>query len=167
MIFVNNFFLWVNDMSYTCTLYINSSNPNVISKSISGGVECACDFKKPVDVENPTIYINAGASYDTYNYVYIPEFGRYYFAKAIAGTSNTLTFECISDPLMSFAAAIKASKAVIARNPWVYNKYIHDPKLPIEARTVTETYKFPVTETFKGRNNTYILTTIGSGGSAS
>ena len=59
MISVNNFFLWVIDMSYTCTLYINSSNPNVMTKALSGGTDCACDFKKPVDVENPTIYIKS------------------------------------------------------------------------------------------------------------
>lgn len=163
MIYVNNFFLWVIDMSYTCTLYINSSNPNVMTKALSGATDCACDFKKPVDVENPTIYINAGSGYDTYNYIYIPEFGRYYFAKAIAGTSNTLTFECTSDPLMSFKNAILNSKAVIARNPWKYDKYIPDAQLPIESRTVRGTFKFSGTHFSNESNYSYILTTLGCG----
>lgn len=150
---------------YTIYLYLNSSAPNHIIKSLSGETEVQCEFKQPMDVENPTIYISATDVYDTYNYVYIPEFGRYYYAKCIGGTSQTLTFECKSDPLMSFATQIKASKAVVARNAWVYDKYIHDPKIPIESRTVTGTYKFPNQNIFNGDNNSYILTTIGSGGS--
>lgn len=153
-------------MSYTVTIYQNSSNPNVMTKSLSGGTDVSCDFKKPIDVENPEIYISASDAYDKYNYCYISEFGRYYFMKCIGGTSQTLTFQCTSDPLMSFKGAILASKAVIARNPWKYNKYVHDPKLPIESRTITGTYKFPTTSHFNGTNNSYILTTIGSGGSS-
>lgn len=153
-------------MAYAVNLYSNSSAPNHINKNITLVAETSCEFKAPISVTNPTIYISATDAYDGVNYVYIPEFGRYYYATCTGGTSQTLTFECKSDPLMSFQSQIKASKAVIARNPWKYNKYIHDPKLPIEARTVTESYKFPVTDTFKGTNNSYILTTIGSGGSS-
>lgn len=153
-------------MSYNVNLYVNNSAPNHLTKDINFLATAECDFKNPVSVTNPTIYIGADATYDGVNYVYIEEFGRYYYATVTGGTSQTITLECKSDPLMSFAAQIKASPAVVARNPWKYNKYIHDPKLPIEARTVTESYKFPVTNTFKGTNNSYILTTIGSGGTA-
>ena len=150
-------------MSYDCYLYINSSNPNVINKSLSGETSCPCDFKNPMDVENPVVYINAEDTYATYNYMYIPAFGRYYFAKCVGGTSHTLTFECTSDPLMSFKTAILNSKAVVARNPWKYDLYVADPNLPLESRTVKATYPFPNSTLFDGKNNCYILTTIGSG----
>ena len=153
-------------MPYTVTLYANTSAPNHISKNITQLAEVSCEFKAPISVENPTIYISATASYVGCNYVYIPAFARYYYATCTGGTSQTLTFECKSDPLMSFANQIKSSKAVVARNPWRYDKYIHDPKLPLEARTITATYKFPNRTHFKGDNNSYILTTIGSGGSS-
>jgi hypothetical protein len=122
-----------------------------------------------MDSVTPTIYVNATDDYVGYNYIYIPEFGRYYYAKCIGGTSQTLTFECKSDPIMSFKAGIKSAPAVIARNPWKYNKYIHDPRLPVESRMVRATYLCPATRrgTFQGNNNTYILATIGSGGSSS
>ena len=151
-------------MSYAVNLYVNSSDTNRLSKNISFKASADCDFKAPIDVENPTIYINAGAEYDDVNYLYIPEFGRYYYAKCIGGTSNTLTFECTSDPLMSFKSGILNSPAVIARNPWRYDKYIQDNRLPVEARTYRETRKFPVTTPFNGSDNCYILTTIGTGG---
>lgn len=149
-------------MSYTVTLYINSSNPNVMTKSLSGDTDVLCDFKKPIDVENPEIYISASDAYDKYNYCYIAEFGRYYFMKCIGGTSQTLTFQCTSDPLMSFKSAILASKAVIARNPWKYDLYVPDPHMPVESRTIRATFPFSGTH-FNGSNNCYILTTLGSG----
>ena len=154
-------------MAYDVTLYLNTSDTHVMDKQIALLATAQCDFKTPIDVENPTIYINADVSYMACNYIYIQQFGRYYYAKPTGGTSNTITLVCQSDPLMSFKTAILNSKAVIARNPWKYDKYIHDAKLPLEARTVTGTYKFPGTSHFSGTNNSYILTTIGSGGSSS
>ncbi len=150
-------------MAYTCELYINSSAPNHLNKVLSGKtVVDNCEFKAPIDVVNPTIYIAATDAYDKYNYMFIPEFGRFYFAKCIGGTSQTLTFQCSSDPLMSFKSAILSSKAVIARNPWKYDKYIPDGKLPVESRIIKGTFKFPQ-DHFNGNNNSYILTTLGCG----
>ena len=148
-------------MGYTCTLYTNSSNPNVINKNITSLGDFSCDFKNMIDVETPEVYVAAGAAYDQANYMYIPEFGRYYYCKARAGTGNTITFECESDPLMSFKDAILASPAVIARNPWHFDLYVPDPKLPVEARTASAIIKFPNTNIFNN-NDCYILTTIGS-----
>ena len=149
-------------MSYTVILYNNISNPNVINKTITQLAEASCDFKRPVDVETPEIYISATDAYDKCNYMYIAEFGRYYYAKAVVGAGQVITYQCESDPLMSFKSAILSSPAVISRNPWHFDLYVPDPKLPIEARTASSTLKFP-NDPFDGSNNCYILTTIGSG----
>lgn len=150
-------------MSYTCSLYNNTSDPNVINKSITSLGDFTCEFKQGIDVERPTVYVAAGSTYDKANYMYIPEFGRYYFCHAIGGTSQTLTFECVSDPLMSFAGGILSADAVISRNPWRYDLYLPDPDIPIESRTIKGSFKFPNTTLFDGDNNCYILTTLGSG----
>ena len=148
-------------MSYTVNLYNNSSDVNRLNKTITLRATSTCEFKAPMDVERPIIYISATADYDDVNYVQIPEFGRYYFAKCIGGTSQTLTFECFSDPLMSFKSGILSSPAVIARNPWHYDKYIPDNRLPVESRTVRSTFKFPNASLFDGSKNCYILSVIG------
>ena len=148
-------------MSYTCTLYKNSSAPNHMNKSLTSLGDAACDFKNPINVENPVIYLSGTDAYDKVNYIYIPEFGRYYFATCTGGTGATLTFECTSDPLMSFKSAILASKAVVSRNPWKFDKYIHDDKMPVESRNIRSTFKFPNTNVFDGTHNCYILTTLG------
>lgn len=149
-------------MSYSVDLYVNSSDTNVMNKTIAFLATTDCDFKSPLDVENPTIYINASADYAACNYIYISQFGRYYYAKPVGGTSNTITYECQSDPLMSFKTGILASKAVVARNPWHYDKYLPDGSMPVESRTVRGTYKFP-NDPFNGDNNCYILTILGCG----
>lgn len=149
-------------MSYNIDLYVNSSDSNVINKNITLLATSTCDLKAPIDVVNPTIYIGADDTYAACNYVYIPAFGRYYYAKVIGGTSQTITMECSSDPIMSFKTGILSAKAVIARNPWHYDKYIPDGNMPIESRTVRGTYKFP-NDPFSGSNNCYVLTILGCG----
>lgn len=147
-------------MAYDVKIYINSSAPDYFDKSLSGETIVSCDFKSPVDVENPTIYISATNAYDGYNYCYIAEFGRYYFMKCIGGTSQTLTFQCQSDPLMSFSSQIRSCPAVVARNPWHWDLYLPDPDLPVETRTISGIEKFP-NSYFNGSNNCYILTVLG------
>ena len=148
-------------MSYTVNLYTNASDEKEMNKALTLIGTATCDFKNQMDVENPTVYITGG-SHTGVNYMYIPHFGRYYFAKYLGGTSNTSTFECQSDPLMSFKAGILSSPAVIEKNSWHYDKYIPDGDMPVESRTVRSTFKFP-NDHFDGSGNCYVLTTIGSG----
>ena len=148
-------------MSYTCNLYTMTGDTHSFNKSLSSLGDFSCDFKNIIDVETPEVYVAAGATYDQANYMYISEFGRYYYCKARAGTGNVITFECESDPLMSFKSQILACPAVISRNPWHFDLYLPDPKLPIEARTASAILKFSGTH-FSGSNNCYILTTVGS-----
>lgn len=148
-------------MAYSVDLFINNSDVHAINKNLSSAGSASCEFKTPIDVENPTIYISAGAGLDKVNYVYIPEFHRYYYCHAVGGTSNTMTFQCNSDPLMSFADSILSSKVIVSRNPWQYDLYVPDHKMPIESRKVKSSFKFPVTDIFDGSHNCYILTTIG------
>ena len=147
-------------MSYTCTLYTMTGDSHSFNKSLSSLGDFSCDFKNIIDVETPEVYVAAGDTYDKANYMYIPEFGRYYYCKARAGTGNVITFECQSDPLMCFKSQILACPAVIARNPWHFDLYVPDPKLPIEARTASAVLKFP-NNPFNGDDFCYILTTLG------
>lgn len=151
-------------MSYNVDLYYNSSDIHEINKAltlVASNVEC--DFKAPVDVETPEITIMATDAYDRVNYAYIGEFGRYYYVKPIVKNNQIITYELQSDPLMSFKAGVLSSPAVIARNPWVYDKYIPDSRLPVESRTIRGLIQFPQNH-FDGHYNCYVLTTIGGGG---
>lgn len=147
-------------MSVNVKFYITGDNPNVMNKSLTQIASVDCDIKEPVNKERPEVYVSGNLI--GVNYAYIAEFGRYYFVYPTGEHAVTTRLQLESDPLMSFKAGILASPAVIARNPWHFDLYVPDNNLPIEARTASAVLKFPGRD-FDGTNNTYILTTIGSG----
>lgn len=147
-------------MSVKVKFYTTGDNPNVMNKSLTQIASVDCDIKEPVNKERPEVYVSGnliGA-----NYAYIADFGRYYFVYPTGEHANTTRLQLESDPLMSFSTGILASPAVVARNPWHFDLYVPDPNLPIEARTASAILKFP-NDYFSGTDNSYILTTLGSG----
>ena len=147
-------------MSVNVKFYITGDNPNVMNKSLTQIASVDCDIKEPVNKERPEIYVSGNLI--GVNYAYIAEFGRYYFVYPTGEHANTTRLQLESDPLMSFSAGILASPAVVARNPWHFDLYVPDPNLPVEARTASAILKFP-NDYFSGTDNSYILTTLGSG----
>lgn len=145
------------------TFYNNASNNHCFRPALTQLAQFDVYFKDQIDVENPDIYVQNDASIIKANYCYIPQFGRYYHCKAVGDVNQTIHFVCQSDPLVSFKSGILASPAVISRNPWHFDLYVPDPKLPIEARTASAVLPFPNKTIFDGNNNSYILTTLGSG----
>lgn len=142
--------------------YNNSSNTHVMTKEILQLGSADVHFKEPFDVVRPIIYLAHDDSLLKANYCYIPWVGRYYYGHMEGENGINMRFYATeSDPLMSFKDAILASPAVISRNPWHFDLYVPDPKLPIEARTASGIINF-TTNHFNGDNNSYILTTIGS-----
>lgn len=148
-------------MSVNVKFYITGDNPNVMNKSLTEIASVDCDIKEPVNKERPEIYVSGNLI--GVNYAYIADFGRYYFVYPTGEHAITTRLQLESDPLMSFKAGILASPAVVARNPWHFDLYVPDNNLPIEARTASAILKFPEQTKFDGRNNCYILTTIGAG----
>ena len=148
-------------MSVNVKFYITGDNPNVMNKSLTEIASLDCDIKEPVNKESPEIYVSGNLI--GVNYAYIAEFGRYYFVYPTGEHAVTTRLRLESDPLMSFKAGILASPAVVARNPWHFDLYVPDNNLPIEARTASAILNFPEQTKFDGRNNCYILTTIGAG----
>lgn len=144
-------------------LYTTNSDRHVINKELTEVGTYECQLKAPVDRAN--VEITIGSTNVTANYAYVADFGRYYHISPITQYNGITVYAGKSDPLMSFKHWVLSAPAVIARNPWKYDKYLPDNKLPIESRTVKGTLKFPVTNVFDGNSNCYILTTIGCGGS--
>ena len=147
-------------MSVNVKFYITGDNPNVMNKSLTQIASLDCDIKEPVNKESPEVYVSGNLI--GVNYAYIAEFGRYYFVYPTGEHAITTRLQLESDPLMSFSAGILASPAVVARNPWHFDLYVPDPNLPVEARTASAILKFP-NDYFSGTDNSYILTTLGSG----
>ena len=108
-----------------------------------------------VDVEktNPLTY--------KYNYMYIEEFGRYYFIDEIVSVRNGLwTIMATVDVLMSFRKDILESSVIIdkAEDEDISNLYLDDGSFVMDSRKYNEVKEFP---SGLNENGSYILICAG------
>lgn len=79
-----------------------------------------------VDVENPTIRIDHAGT-DTFNYIYVPEFNRYYYVLDRVQVRTGITdIICHVDVLESFYRQFIYSPMIASRSDSTYNKFIPD-----------------------------------------
>lgn len=146
-------------MGVKVDFYQTGDNPKIMDKILTLiASQVDCDIKEPTSVDSP--YLLTSGDLANVNYAYIEHFGRYYWVYPETGLGIKTRYRLESDPLMSFKVAIRSSPAVIARNPWHFDLYLPDPKLPIEARTASAVLEF-TPRPFSGDDYCYILTTIG------
>lgn len=109
----------------TINFYNAKIRKNEIDKILGTPIVKTCSLKDGVSIEDPVLYIKHDASLFGCNYVYIPDFGRYYFimGREIDGDNEYIT--CHVDVLKSFASDIKASKGTATRSNF-YNRNIPD-----------------------------------------
>lgn len=110
----------------TIRLYLNTSPPNYVNKSIELITEITGVIREPTSILNPTIVIERSAP-TGFNYFYIPEFNRYYFLDGVSSEYNNLiAISGTVDVLMSYAPEIKAFSAVVKRNENRFNLNLDD-----------------------------------------
>lgn len=99
--------------SMDITLYKNNSEKNKINKNLSNGHTLTGTLRNESNVVNPTIIINIDNP-TSYNYAYIPMFGRYYFITDFVSLRTGIwQINLKSDVLMSFKDSILNSRALI------------------------------------------------------
>ena len=143
------------------TLYKTSDENNKIDKTLSepykmiGSLRNESNVIRPsilVEIENPT----------KYNYMYIPDFGRYYFIKEITSVrTNLWRLDCEVDVLKSYADKIKTLTVIINKNKDYSktNQYIDDGSFIIENKNTIEIKNF--SNGFNDEPN-YVLVTAGA-----
>lgn len=93
-----------------------SSANNVLNKAISLGSTISVTLKQPASVEAPVFIVNSGLVSHSNNYLYCPDFNRYYFITDIVPqTGGAEAIICSVDPLMSFNEQIKALTVNVSR----------------------------------------------------
>ena len=98
---------------------------NEINKTLGTPIVKTCALKNGSSIEDPVLYMEHDASLFNTNYVYIPDFGRYYFISGRELVEHTEYITCHVDVIKSFADDIKASKGTATRSNF-YNKNIPD-----------------------------------------
>lgn len=87
-------------------LYYTNDENNKINKTLTNALLLVGTMRDSSSIINPIILVE-GASFDGFNYAYIPQFDRYYFIKNIINYRNNLwILELECDVLMSFKSSI-------------------------------------------------------------
>lgn len=105
--------------------YNSKIKKNEINKTLGNPIVKTCALKNGSSIEDPVLYMEHDASLFNTNYVYIPDFGRYYFISGRELVEHTEYITCHVDVIKSFADDIKASKGTATRSNF-YNKNIPD-----------------------------------------
>lgn len=136
-----------------------------ITSELTPAAGIAGKLRGNVSVDHPVITIEG--TWKTGNYVYIPDFARYYFIEPDRDltTKDMTTISLISDPLMSFSAGIlslpilatRCEQAAVSEGDTGYNSHLPDGLQPVlvnELVQCKEIYRFSWSENF-------ILVTVG------
>lgn len=124
--------------STSVTFYTNSSDNNVLNKSISSTTSATVVFKENVDLIEPVLILQNNSYIQASNYMQM--LGRYYYITSIeCMPGNLLKVNARVDVLMSYRDQIKANSAIITRNANNVNTYIPDSKMKITSYTTVNT----------------------------
>ena len=125
------------------TLYKNNSEKNKISKSLSNGHTLSGTLRNESNVVSPTIIINIDNP-TSYNYAYIPMFGRYYFITDFVSLRTGIwQINLKSDVLMSFKDSILGSRALIQNTQSVgKSDYLNGSNWVTNCKTKTDIISF-------------------------
>ena len=144
---------------FTCTAERNRVNK---SNYISNRFTMNGSIKTPTSAMNVVIEIEKSnpVKYG-YNYMYIAEFGRYYFIDDIKNISNNRWIITASvDVLFSFIDDILATTAIIDKTETenAANLYLDDGSFVMDSRKYNEVKEFP---SGLNENGSYILICAG------
>ena len=140
--------------------YYNSSEKNKINKSISRELTMDGNLRDECSVINPTILVEH-SNLSNYNYVYIPEFKRYYFITEMTIVRNNLWRISLKvDVLESFKFNILNLSCIVDKQQYEnYGNNIDDGSYINKADSFVEIANYP--NGFNS-NGEFILITAGA-----
>ena len=142
-------------------LYRNSSENNVIGKSLAQIKSVECNLKNDVSIINPTVVLTYTANIFESNYCFIPKLNRYYFIyEKIPITADRCIVKCRVDVLESFKNNILNLDCIVDKqeSEIASNKYINDGSFVTTSKQFNRMIEFPNGFNEKG---SYILICAG------
>lgn len=131
-------------MSFLVNLGFNGEENIKVGKSFTGALSVIGVLRAGSSVVEPEIEVEGYSSYATFNYAYIPEFGRYYYIVDIREEYNGLViFKMRCDVLTTYANDIRNQTAVIERNANDFNLFLSDSAIKSYQNAHIFTREFP------------------------
>ncbi len=147
------------------TIFKNQSDERTVGKELlTLATISSIKLKKETSVNSPTFLLTGIDSYiSNMNYIYYPEFGRYYFIRDISSVRNGLwAVSCEVDVLQTYRSQISNQRGLIERQEFKHNLYLNDGTMKAYANPVVETLRFP--QSFENTGGTYIIVGYGAHG---
>lgn len=134
-------------MSFTVKLYTNTSPRNFVTKTVTQiGSDLTGDLRQQTSIVRPAILIESDTVPVAANYMYISDFGRYYFIEDIISVRAGLwEIRATVDPLYTYATALKLCSGIThrAESEKAYNTYLDDGSFRAYANPEIRTLAFP------------------------
>lgn len=148
-------------MNITVKLYQNHSDSNVVYKNISLISTNNCQLTAGCTIDSPVLLLNMQSNIETFNYMYIPEFKRYYHITATILNGNQMQITGYTDVLMSFWNQFRNSQCVASRSTSHQNPELEDNLLPFKSQPKYIYRRSSFAFTPSSTSGSYILTVGG------
>ena len=131
-------------MAITVNIGSTADDPRTLDKTVSwiGGdtpTDFSCIPTDTCDILSPTLILAYNNAILTANYVYISDFGRFYFISDPAiVTGGRIIIKLSVDVLMTYSVGIKNCPCCITRNENIGINWVPDDKLPYNTE-ITQT----------------------------
>lgn len=127
----------------TITLFQCPDLKNVLNKSKNNPVTFSGILKEPCTMTKPIIKLKKNSAIISKNYVYIPEFLRYYFIEELNCDGVFYELTCSCDVLESFKNDFLNSYQLIGRSEKkeLQNKKINDASIPFQEGKIVQSLK--------------------------
>lgn len=117
-------------MSFDVKCYRNNSPTNFVDKELDLLETLNGTLRDGSSIIDPVIMVQANApgfQSNQVNYLYVEQFGRYYYITNIISVNYTLwELHCHVDVLMSYKEQIRQQTAIVARQESQYNLFLDD-----------------------------------------
>lgn len=119
-------------MAFNVTLYSFTKEVNSTARPSGSGSTYPCVVITPCDIINPQLRMQLGTGYNpsSYNYCYVPAWGRYYWVNDWIMDGPIWTAVCNVDPLASWKTQIGATSAYVLRSAAAYDGDVIDNLYP-------------------------------------
>ena len=123
-------------MAISATFYNISADPRELTKTLGDAV-ITCNNNivayEPIDYIQPRIILDYNASVENCNYVYVSDWGRYYFIRDVELVNGgKMIVHLDEDVLMTYNAEIKELPCYVLRSAThsAVTKYLYDERSP-------------------------------------
>lgn len=146
-------------MSISITTYKNTSDNNTLNKTLETiGSNITAVLKDDTDILQPTLILSGNVS-QSFNYVYISTFNRYYFVTSRTYAQQRYYIQLQIDVLMTYNTAISNLTVIANRSSSRFNLYQTDGEISFLNKNDVITYPFP-----NGFNGYSLILAVNGGG---